>query len=334
MSLTLLFMMPIKGDLGTVKLSYCRQQEMASTVIFSCQIPQQTICSKIASSIKPGYMPFKRSSQKNTKIQQYQIGFRRQTRRCKFPVPSASDSEDITLNQLSAASLIKQFFACINEKKLKELDEYISDDCCFEDCSFVSPLQGKKVVSLSFPPNYKTCISYFLQETLTNHNELLQEIMHFYQLLTTGMGHNVKFNIEHVCEDDEFTAGVNWHMEWKTRQIPFTRGCSFYECSQEGDRLVIKKARVVVESPIKPGGMVLVLLKNVTGMFDDFPKFADWFLKSPHVIVQFFMKIYSRLYAPIINPLLSGYIRIWNFVARLFALALNILLHIHKKYFQ
>ncbi|KDP25395.1 hypothetical protein JCGZ_20551 [Jatropha curcas] len=277
---------------------------MASTVIFSCQIPQQTICSKIASSIKPGYMPFKRSSQKNTKIQQYQIGFRRQTRRCKFPVPSASDSEDITLNQLSAASLIKQFFACINEKKLKELDEYISDDCCFEDCSFVSPLQGKK------------------------------EIMHFYQLLTTGMGHNVKFNIEHVCEDDEFTAGVNWHMEWKTRQIPFTRGCSFYECSQEGDRLVIKKARVVVESPIKPGGMVLVLLKNVTGMFDDFPKFADWFLKSPHVIVQFFMKIYSRLYAPIINPLLSGYIRIWNFVARLFALALNILLHIHKKYFQ
>lgn len=36
--------------------------------------------------------------------------------------------------------------------------------------------------------------------------------MRFYQQLTTGMGQNVKFIVEHVCEDNEFTAGVNWHM--------------------------------------------------------------------------------------------------------------------------
>jgi len=40
----------------------------------------------------------------------------------------------------------------------------------------------------------------------------LQEVMHFFGQLTAGMGQNVKFILEHVCEDDEFTAGVNWHL--------------------------------------------------------------------------------------------------------------------------
>ncbi|KAJ9173643.1 hypothetical protein P3X46_016759 [Hevea brasiliensis] len=287
---------------------------MASAIIFSGQIPRQNFCFKAMAAATPAAMPFKLSSQfahRNTKMGQQGICLRRQTLskpfdnwRLNLIMPSAADSDDITFDQLSAALMIRNFYTCINEKRLKELDEYISDDCCFEDCSFVSPIQGKK------------------------------EVMHFYQQLTTGMGHNVKFSIEHVCEDDnKFTAGVNWHMEWKRRQIPFTRGCSFYECSREGDRLVIKKARVVIESPIKPGGMVLTLLKNVTAIFDDFPKFAEWFLKSPHVIVRFLLKIYSRLLAPIVNPLLRGYVKIWGFVARLFVFALSILLHISKKYF-
>jgi hypothetical protein len=36
--------------------------------------------------------------------------------------------------------------------------------------------------------------------------------MHFFRQLTAGMGENMKFIIEHVCEDDEMTAGVNWHL--------------------------------------------------------------------------------------------------------------------------
>jgi hypothetical protein len=71
-------------------------------------------------------------------------------------------------------------------------------------------------------------------------------------------------------------------VEWKNSQIPFTRGCSFFECSKQEERIIIKystktntlslsiapfshklvflcrKAQIVIESPVKPGGLVLV----------------------------------------------------------------------------
>ena len=46
----------------------------------------------------------------------------------------------------------------------------------------------------------------------TAYNVSLKEVMHFFRQLTAGMGENMKFIIEHVCEDDEMTAGVNWHL--------------------------------------------------------------------------------------------------------------------------
>ncbi|XP_025015839.1 uncharacterized protein LOC8287421 [Ricinus communis] len=286
---------------------YCQ----IATLLPAGQIPQRTICFKARSGLMPGSIPFKRSSdlvQKFMKAERWGICFRKQTwnkqfnyQRLNLVMSSAADDGNIPLNHISAASMIKKFYTCINEKRLEEIDKYISDNCCFEDCSFYSPIQGKK------------------------------EVMHFYQQLTTGMVQNVKFSIEHVCEDDEFTVGVNWHLEWKRTHIPFTRGCSFYECSAEGDRIVIKKVRVVTESPIKPGGLAMILLKNVTAIFDNFPNFAEWFLKSPHLIVQFLMKIYTRLLAPFVNPLMGGYARIWSFTARVFALALSMLLYISKK---
>ncbi|XP_050229892.2 uncharacterized protein LOC126678996 [Mercurialis annua] len=287
---------------------------MTSAVNFSGLIPQNTLCFNARARLMPTFMAFRRSSaslQKFAKKEQHGFCLRKQTqneplnyRGLELITQSAADGDDIVLNHFSSASMINKFYTCINEKNLKKLEEYISDDCCFEDCSFVSTIQGKK------------------------------EVMHFYRQLTTGMGQNVKFRIEHVCQDDEFTAGVNWHLEWKNTLIPCTRGCSFYECALEGDRLVIKKARVVTESPIKPGGLALTLLKNVTAIFDDFPKFAEWFLKSPYVIIQFLAKIYTRFLAPFINPLLKSYIRIWNFMTQMFTLALSMLLYISKKYFQ
>ena len=44
--------------------------------------------------------------------------------------------------------------------------------------------------------------------------------MHFFDLLMRSMGQNVKFIIEHVCEGDDFTAGVNWHLG--NYQLPFS----------------------------------------------------------------------------------------------------------------
>ncbi|GFZ16477.1 hypothetical protein Acr_25g0008860 [Actinidia rufa] len=91
------------------------------------------------------------------------------------------------------------------------------------------------------------------------------------------MGQNIKFKIGNMCKGDDFTAGVTWYLEWNKKQIPFTRGSSFFECSMEGTKLVIKRAQAqgVIESPIKPGHSSLIRLKMVTSLFDTFPKATE-----------------------------------------------------------
>ncbi|KAK9983589.1 hypothetical protein SO802_033114 [Lithocarpus litseifolius] len=113
------------------------------------------------------------------------------------------------------------------------------------------------------------------ESTLFSDRVPVIEVMQFLEELTESMGENVKFSFGHICEGDEYTAGVKWHLEWKKSQIPFTRGSSFFECSKGGDRIIIKKAQVVIESPIKPGSLVLTLLKTVTSLFDEFPKATE-----------------------------------------------------------
>lgn len=48
-------------------------------------------------------------------------------------------------NSMSPAEIVDHFYICINEKELKQLDEYISQDACFYDYTFINPFQGKKV---------------------------------------------------------------------------------------------------------------------------------------------------------------------------------------------
>ncbi|CAI0444765.1 unnamed protein product [Linum tenue] len=218
------------------------------------------------------------------------------------------DDVDITSagsDPISPYVVVNSLYEYINAKKLKELGDLISVDCTLEDCSFPFPIQGKK------------------------------EAMIFFQQLTSSMGQNVKFRIDRVCDNShELTAAINWHLEWNKTPIPFTRGCSFYECTMgQGSSLVIKKALVVIESPIKPGGIVLALLRNVTALFDEFPTAAEWFLQSPHVIIRFLMRMYSTFMAPVINPLMAGYFKMWTLIARFFTLGIQLLLYISNKYF-
>ncbi|KAK6251343.1 hypothetical protein SCA6_005348 [Theobroma cacao] len=287
---------------------------MAVAVNFSAQALRQRTCHRAMAGLPFDPLPFQRSCQlecqKRMKEQPHRIAIKRQEKNKKTnnrgvsSIMSSYNDSDLIFGPPSASDTIKHFYMCINEKNLKKLGDYISEDCYIEDCSFFNPFNGKK------------------------------EVMHFFNLLTRGMGQNVKFVIEHICEGDGFTAGVNWHLEWKQRQVPFTRGCSFYECSEEGEKLVIKKAMIVIESPVKPGGMVLVLLKNVTTIFDEFPRAAEWFLKRPHVILQSVLKIYAIFFAPFVNPLVASYVKVWEFMARLLACAIKILLYISRILFR
>ncbi|XVF13077.1 hypothetical protein REPUB_Repub08aG0176800 [Reevesia pubescens] len=286
---------------------------MAVAVNFSAQGLRQRTCLRAMPSLALDPLPFQKScqlEQKRMKKQPHGIAIKRQGKyritniRGFSPIMSLNNDSDLIFGPPSAADTIKHFYMCINEKNLKKLEGYVSEDCYIEDCSFFNPFNGKK------------------------------EVMHFFDLLIRSMGQNVKFIVEHVCEGDDFTAGVNWHLEWKQTQVPFTRGCSFYKCSEEGEKLVIKKALIVIESPMKPGGVVLVLLKNVTTIFDEFPNAAEWFLKRPHVILQSLLKMYAIFFAPFISPLVASYVRIWEFMARLLALAIKIVVYISKILFS
>ncbi|BAU00585.1 uncharacterized protein HKW66_Vig0161990 [Vigna angularis] len=207
-------------------------------------------------------------------------------------------------NSLSSAETVDQYFTSINGKDLRQLDECISEDACFEDHAFTKPFQGKK------------------------------EVMHFLQQLTECMGRNVKFRVKHIYEGDDLTAAANWHMEWKEKQIPFTRGCTFFKLTKLGKNLIIWRTEVLIESPIKPGTIVLTLLKNVTSTFDNFPKLAEWFLRSPHVILSWILKVYNIFIACWLHPLLDGYIKLWSFFVRLLSSAITLVIFISKTFFN
>ncbi|KAK3429233.1 hypothetical protein EUGRSUZ_E00647 [Eucalyptus grandis] len=278
---------------------------MAHTITFSC-LPS-SCRSRMNSGTGDGGIAlttsiFERRSQfaqKEIKMQGIRIHDRH-----KLTLPCTMRNETHpTPRSNSPGERASQLYERINDKKWQALEEIISEDCCFEDYSFPTPFKGNK------------------------------EVLLFFKQLTSSMGNHVKFNPKHISDDDK-TAWVNWHLEWKGNEIPFTRGCSFYECSKDGDRLVIRKAQVFVESPIKPGGIVLILLKNITSLFDNFPTQTERFLKSPHAIVQWAMRIYYIFLAPFISTLLESYINSWKLMARMLSYALSMIIFILKLFFH
>ncbi|XAR55084.1 hypothetical protein NMG60_11030467 [Bertholletia excelsa] len=216
-------------------------------------------------------------------------------------ITSLTKNSDLSPDRLSPSETIKQFYTCINDRDLKQLTGLVSKDCSFDDYSFQKPFQGRK------------------------------EVMEFFGQLMASMGQNVEFKVEFVCEGDDHTIGVTWHIEWNKIEIPFTRGCSFFVCSTEEAKLVIKRARVIIESPMKPGGSALVsFVQDSDSLLDAFPKAAEWFLKSPHVVLQWMIKAYDRVLGPFISPFLAWYINIWKFIARLLSYAPGMVLFISK----
>lgn len=80
---------------------------------------------------------------------------RKPTNRRISAMASNTDSK-FSSDSLSLTQKVKQFYACINEKNLQKLDEYISSDAHFHDYSFTKPFQGKKVHILSYVILYLT----------------------------------------------------------------------------------------------------------------------------------------------------------------------------------
>ncbi|KMT12046.1 hypothetical protein BVRB_5g100050 [Beta vulgaris subsp. vulgaris] len=158
--------------------------------------------------------------------------------------PAVAANSESSFEILSLSDVVKKFYRCINEGDRKGLEDLISSNCRLEDSTFPYIIQGKKEV-----------MSLFIQ-------------------LAESMGETVHFKLGTICEGDELTASVNWHLEWKNDQIPFSRGCSVFQCSNEDGRLVIMNAQIITESPIKPAKLAMTLLKTVTSLINEFPDAA------------------------------------------------------------
>ncbi|CAH9124797.1 unnamed protein product [Cuscuta epithymum] len=194
----------------------------------------------------------------------------------------------------SSLQIIKELYSSINKKDLKSLGALLSQDCFVDDFSFPQPFEGKK------------------------------EALCFFEELITSMGQNTEFVIEHICGGVDQTAVVNWHLEWKKKQVPFTRGCSCYELSKEGEQLVIKKAQVIIESPVKPGGLALTVFKGINLIFDAFPGATERFLNSPYAIFQILLNIYKIVLGPMIRPVVSWYLRLMRLTAAFLSLTFKV----------
>ncbi|XVE60168.1 hypothetical protein DITRI_Ditri05aG0106400 [Diplodiscus trichospermus] len=152
----------------------------------------------------------------------------------------------------SVLDLVLDFYSAINLRDTQKLNQLLSDDCVFQDLIFYIPFGGK------------------------------QNIINFLQEVMEAMGENVHFVIDSWMEGERLTASVIWHLEWKAKEIPFTTGCNFFECQQVDEKLIISKITGVEELPVKPGELLLKLLKAVSGVCDGFPFAAEQLLTGSH----------------------------------------------------
>ncbi|CAN6713056.1 unnamed protein product [Malus baccata var. baccata] len=146
---------------------------MATVVNFSGKTTSRRICLKPMAGPGPGpaigSLAIKRTCQlplSRTNTLQHCIYMTRKAQdrllneHRVFPALAATRNSDIFLGSPSPSpspsDTIKQFYRCINEKNLKQLRDHISEDCYIEECSFHTPLQGKRAWAKMLSSFYDT----------------------------------------------------------------------------------------------------------------------------------------------------------------------------------
>ncbi|XP_048332165.2 uncharacterized protein LOC125423052 isoform X1 [Ziziphus jujuba] len=149
---------------------------------------------------------------------------------------------------LSVKELIQEFYKAINDKDKEKVEELLSVDCHFHDLMFYDHFDGK------------------------------ENVAGFIHRAMDAMGPNIHAVITGVAEDEDLTASAIGHLEWKKIEIPFSTGCRFFECEEIEGKLFIRNITGVEELPLKPGDVVLKLLKTVSTLFDLYPLVAEGLL--------------------------------------------------------
>ncbi|XP_031249116.1 uncharacterized protein LOC116106949 [Pistacia vera] len=153
------------------------------------------------------------------------------------PTPETSEG--------GAADVVRRFYEGINGRDLVSVKELIADNCVYEDLIFPQPFVGRKA------------------------------ILDFFKKFSDSISSDLQFVIDDISTEDSSAVGVTWHLEWKGKQFPFSKGCSFYRLEVVNGKRQIIYGRDIVEPAIKPGESALGIIRAVTWLLQQFPQLAD-----------------------------------------------------------
>ncbi|KAL0542298.1 hypothetical protein IC582_022397 [Cucumis melo] len=198
----------------------------------------------------------------------------------------------------SPGEMIEMFYKCINEKNLKKMNTYISEDCLIEDSLFIEKFKGKKAA------------------------------MSFIEKLTESMGPDMKFRIRTVYERRPSMAGAIWHLEWRNMEIPLTKGCTFIDIRDE-ERKTIQMVQIITESQLKAGHLFLAIMKLVTLLLAKHPAILEWLTKvSQQRWVKRISKICIFLFKHLLDNFLKSYLTFIHLGTQLYSHVLNFLCYV------
>ncbi|XP_042034204.1 uncharacterized protein LOC121780650 isoform X2 [Salvia splendens] len=154
---------------------------------------------------------------------------------------SSPTAASITVELDSAATTVRKFYDGINRRDLASMEDLIALNCVYEDLIFSHPFSGRKA------------------------------ILDFFKQFSDSISGDLQFAIDDISEEDTSAVGVTWHLEWKGKPFPFSRGCSFYRLDVINGQRQIVFGRDAVEPAIKPGETALVVIRGVTWLLQSFP---------------------------------------------------------------
>ncbi|KAF5182506.1 Nuclear transport factor 2 (NTF2) family protein [Thalictrum thalictroides] len=158
---------------------------------------------------------------------------------------AALSEEKAVVSIDSASDIVRNFYSGINNHDLGSVEDLIAEKCVYEDLVFPQPFVGRKA------------------------------ILKFFKKFTDSISKDLQFVIDDISNEDSLAVGATWHLEWKGRPFPFSKGCSFYRLEVVNGKKQIIYGRDSVEPSIKPGETALVAIKGVTWLLQRFPQLAD-----------------------------------------------------------
>lgn len=123
--------------------------------------------------------------------------------------------------KVRASDVMLQFYKAYNEGDMETLGSLVDEQCSYHDMIIEDPFVGRAAVVA------------FMKE------------------VRDTIPKDLKFVVDDITDGDDSKVGIVWHLAFEDGQeFPFSRGCSFYRVSPQGQ---VTWGRDMVESALKPG---------------------------------------------------------------------------------